>query len=122
MDTFWLLRFTIICAFFVNREVHDGREEKHEERQGTAGTDFFDTSAFFVRFVAFVVQPGFSPKLRGRNNQTQREQIEIKYPFKLNERPGIQLTQQTRPGSDTGICHSGQAKRCAGISSFRPRA
>ncbi len=33
--------------------------------------------------------------------------------------PGIQLTQQTGLRSDTGICHSGQAKRSAGISSFR---
>ncbi len=37
-------------------------------------------------------------------------------------RTGIQLTQQTGTGSDTGICHSGQAKRSAGISSFRSRA
>ena len=35
---------------------------------------------------------------------------------------GIQLTQQTGLGSDTGMCHSGQAKRSAGISSFRSRA
>ncbi len=36
--------------------------------------------------------------------------------------PGIQLTQQTGLGSDTGMCHSGQAKRRAGISSFLARA
>ena len=30
----------------------------------------------------------------------------------------MQFTQQTGPGSDTGMCHSGQAKRRAGISSF----
>ncbi len=52
-------------CFFVNHAEHDGREEK----QGTAGPVFYDTSAFFVRFENFVVQPGFSPKPRGRNNQ-----------------------------------------------------
>ncbi len=36
--------------------------------------------------------------------------------------PGIQLTQQTGAGSDTGMCHSGQAQRSAGISSFLARA
>ena len=36
--------------------------------------------------------------------------------------PGIQFTQQTGSGSDTGMCHSGQAQRSAGISSFRARA
>ena len=36
--------------------------------------------------------------------------------------PGIQLTQQTGPGSDIVMCHSGQAKRSAGISSFLARA
>jgi len=36
--------------------------------------------------------------------------------------PGIQFTQQTRLRSDTGICHSGQAQRSAGISSFPARA
>ena len=48
----------------------DGREEKHEERPGTAGPVFYNTSAFFVRVVTFVVIPGFSPRLRGRDNQT----------------------------------------------------
>ena len=27
------------------------------------GTDFYDTSIFFVLFVTFVVKPGFRPKL-----------------------------------------------------------
>ena len=45
----------------------------------TAGTDFYDTSVFFVLFVSFVVIPGFSPKLRERDNQRQGGQIEIKY-------------------------------------------
>ncbi len=65
-------------CFFVNHEVHDEREEEHEERQGTAGIDFFDTSDFFVFFQTFVVQPSFSTKLRGRNNQTRCGLIEIK--------------------------------------------
>jgi len=36
--------------------------------------------------------------------------------------PGIQVAQQTGSGSDTVICHSGQAQRSAGISSFQSRA
>ena len=47
----------------MNHEEPDGREAKHEERPGTAGTVFFDTSVYFVRFVTFVVTPGFSPRL-----------------------------------------------------------
>ena len=58
--------------------MHDGHEEKQEEKPGAAGPDFFDTSALFVRFENFVVQSGFRPKLRERNNQTQCGQIEIK--------------------------------------------
>ncbi len=56
---------------FLNHEVHKGREGKHEERAGTAGSDYCDTSAFSVCFGAFVVQPGFSPLLRGQDNQAQ---------------------------------------------------
>jgi len=41
----------------VNHEVHEGREEKREEMPGTSGTDFFDTSAFFVLFDALWCNP-----------------------------------------------------------------
>ena len=45
----------------------------------TAGIDYYDTSVFFVLFVTFVVIPGFSQKLRERDNQRQGGQIGIKY-------------------------------------------
>ena len=61
-------------CFFVNHEVPDGHEVKQEERQETTGTVFFDTSAFFVPFVTFVVKPGFSQKLSGRDNPTRAGQ------------------------------------------------
>ncbi len=60
-----------------------------------------------------------------------RKPVESKFqlsPFSLRraitgiKRPGIESIQQTGLRSDTGICHSGQAKRCAGISFFRARA
>ncbi len=73
-------------CIFVNHEVPDGREEKQEERQGTAGPVFYNTSAFFVRFVTFVC--GATPlqhKLREWDNQIRRGKIliiEYLNPFK----------------------------------------
>ena len=69
--------FEYHLCIFVHHEVHEGREEK-SEMPGTAGPDFYDTSALFMLFATFVVQPGFSPKLRERDNQTRCGQIEIK--------------------------------------------
>ena len=37
--------FEYHLCFFVNHEAHDGREEKQEEGPGTAGPDFYATSA-----------------------------------------------------------------------------
>ena len=67
---FWLLRFECHLCFFVNYEVHDEREEKREERQGLLVLIFAILQLSSVRFENFVVEPGFSPKLRGRNNRT----------------------------------------------------
>jgi len=62
---------------------------------------------------------GFLPLIFARKISSQDTFILYNY---AGIAPGIQLTRQTGAGSDTGMSHSGQAKRRAGISSFRVRA
>ena len=65
-----LLRFERHLCIFVHHEVHDGREEKQEERQELLVL-ILRYFSFLRALRSFVVQPGFSPKLSGRKNQTR---------------------------------------------------
>ncbi len=65
-----LLRFECHLCIFVNHEVHGGREEKQEERQELLVL-ILRYFSFLRALRSFVVQPGFSPKLSGRKNQTR---------------------------------------------------
>ncbi len=77
VETFWLLSLNIICAFLCTTKFTKDAKKK-VKCQELLVLIFTILQLASVLFATFVVQPGFSPKPRERDNQTRCGQIEIK--------------------------------------------